>query len=66
VTNHASFPSGRPFLALDRIGCRPPNLMIRSDVVKTARIASDHLPLVANLSLPVTEAESTGFERSSA
>ena len=49
----ATFPSHRPFLALDRLWVRPRQQLIslaphRSDL---ARTASDHLPLVAELAL---------------
>lgn len=48
-TSHATFPSRFPFLALDRIYCRPGGLMAHSRVVREAAIASDHLPLVADI-----------------
>lgn len=51
-TSHASFPSRFPLLALDRIVCRPAELLTRSWVVKAARGASDHLPVVAELDVP--------------
>lgn len=47
-----SFPSRRPFLALDRIWVRPNRAMKRIWVHKTrlSRVASDHLPVVAEIS----------------
>jgi endonuclease/exonuclease/phosphatase family metal-dependent hydrolase len=47
----ATFPSGLPMLALDRIWTHPHSLLKRLTVHRTplARIASDHLPLVATL-----------------
>jgi endonuclease/exonuclease/phosphatase family metal-dependent hydrolase len=47
----ATFPARRPFLALDRIWVEPRLLLGRLSVHATpiARIASDHLPLVAIL-----------------
>lgn len=54
VTSHASFPAMLPMLALDRICCRPGALLQASRAVTEARPASDHLPVVAELSLAVT------------
>jgi len=50
----ASFPSPMPLLALDRIWVRPPSSCVEawSHRSWTARIASDHLPVVADLSGP--------------
>ena len=47
----ATFPSRAPFLALDRIWTHPRSLLKRISVHATplARVASDHLPLVATL-----------------
>lgn len=49
----ATFPSPVPLLALDRIWTAPANLLRRVRVHKSARarVASDHLPLVAELAL---------------
>jgi len=49
----ASFPAHRPMLALDRILVRPPARLTRLDVHASplARMASDHLPVVARLDL---------------
>ncbi len=48
-----SFPSRFPLLALDRILARPSNLITSMEVHHSAlaRVASDHLPLKARLSL---------------
>jgi len=48
-----SFPSRRPFLALDRIWVRPKGAMKKIWVHRTrlSRTASDHLPVVAEISL---------------
>jgi endonuclease/exonuclease/phosphatase family metal-dependent hydrolase len=48
-----SFPSRFPMLALDRILSRPPDLISRIEIHQTplARVASDHLPIKAHLSL---------------
>ena len=45
----ATFPSGLPFLALDRVWTHPRSLLKRISVHRTplSRVASDHLPLVA-------------------
>ena len=47
----ATFPASRPVLALDRIWVDPPHLgsWLRVHATATARIASDHLPLVIEL-----------------
>jgi endonuclease/exonuclease/phosphatase family metal-dependent hydrolase len=48
-TRHKTFPARRPVLALDRIYCRPANLLLRSWSDPQARAASDHLPIIAEL-----------------
>jgi len=47
----ATFPSRRPLFALDRLWVRPRRLLRKLDVHASplARVASDHLPLVATL-----------------
>jgi endonuclease/exonuclease/phosphatase family metal-dependent hydrolase len=49
----ATFPSRFPVFALDRLWVKPKNLLQKMEVHSTAlaRIASDHLPLKAELSL---------------
>ncbi len=49
----ATFPARAPFLALDRIWTHPRSMLQRLHVHKSplARAASDHLPLVATLTL---------------
>lgn len=49
----ATFPSRRPFLALDRIWVQPANRLISltSHTSAPAPIASDHLPLVAEIAV---------------
>jgi len=51
----ATFPSGFPLLALDRIWCSPAGLLGKVTVHTSprAKIASDHLPVRAELYLPV-------------
>lgn len=49
VRADATFPSWHPVFALDRIWCRPPLRVRKSRVLRDARAASDHLPLVADL-----------------
>jgi endonuclease/exonuclease/phosphatase family metal-dependent hydrolase len=52
-TRHTTFPSRLPLFALDRICCRPADLLARSWTRPQARAASDHLPILADLALPV-------------
>ncbi|MGA6924967.1 MAG: endonuclease/exonuclease/phosphatase family protein [Desulfosarcina sp.] len=49
----ATFPSRRPFLALDRIWVQPAHRVIslKPHVTPPAAMASDHLPLVAEVSV---------------
>jgi endonuclease/exonuclease/phosphatase family metal-dependent hydrolase len=49
----ATFPSNRPLLALDRIWVQPANHLVSLHTIQhsAAAIASDHLPLVADLSI---------------
>jgi endonuclease/exonuclease/phosphatase family metal-dependent hydrolase len=50
-THHATFPSRFPMFRLDRIFCWPPNTVMQSFVDRRARIASDHLPIIADIVL---------------
>lgn len=52
----ATFPAGFPLLALDRIWALPRECSVELEVVDhpLARSASDHLPLLATVSLPET------------
>jgi endonuclease/exonuclease/phosphatase family metal-dependent hydrolase len=52
-TQHRSFPARFPLFALDRIWCRPSDLLARTWAAGAARDASDHLPVVAELAFPV-------------
>ena len=47
----ATFPSRYPLLALDRIWIRPRHRLVHVEVHRTplARVASDHLPLIAHI-----------------
>ncbi|WP_237182424.1 endonuclease/exonuclease/phosphatase family protein [Roseomonas marmotae] len=56
-TRHRTFPSRLPALKLDRIFCRPASLLGRSWRDMTGKVASDHLPVVAELHLPGPVAE---------
>lgn len=49
----ATFPSRRPLLKLDRIWLRPAKRLttLRAHSTKLSRVASDHLPLVADVAL---------------
>lgn len=46
-----TFPSFLPLLRLDRIYCRPTAMLLRCWTVPSARLASDHLPVVAELAV---------------
>lgn len=50
-TRHATFPSWCPLLRLDRIFCWPPHIMKRSFVDRSAWRASDHLPVIADITV---------------
>lgn len=54
LTRVATFPSRRPWLPLDRIGVGPPATLenAAAHVTPRSRMASDHLPLTAELSVP--------------
>jgi endonuclease/exonuclease/phosphatase family metal-dependent hydrolase len=49
----ATFPSGKPILALDRMWTHPRSILrgLKAHVSPLARAASDHLPLVAEIEL---------------
>lgn len=53
ATTHASFPARFPVFALDRIYARPASLLTQSRTAREAHLASDHLPVVAEITLPV-------------
>lgn len=53
-TAHASFPSRLPVLPLDRIMCGAGTALLSSRAVREAAHASDHLPVVAEISVPAT------------
>lgn len=48
-TRHRTFPAAWPVFPLDRIWVRPTARLIAADVFRAAGLASDHLPLVADL-----------------
>ena len=48
-----TFPACRPLFALDRIYCRPSTILERSWSDPDGRHASDHLPILADLRLPL-------------
>jgi endonuclease/exonuclease/phosphatase family metal-dependent hydrolase len=50
-TSLRTFPSRYPLLRLDRIYCRPPDALRAAFTDQTARESSDHLPVVADISL---------------
>jgi endonuclease/exonuclease/phosphatase family metal-dependent hydrolase len=49
-----TFPAGRPMFALDRVWVRPRSylLSVRAHASQLSRLASDHLPIVAQLGSP--------------
>ena len=51
-TRHRTFPAHLPLFALDRIYCRPGEILERSWTDRGATKASDHLPVVAEIRLP--------------
>src|SRR5262245_27182376 len=51
-SRQASFPSWCPLLRLDRIFCWPRETELASFVDRKARVASDHLPVVADIAFP--------------
>lgn len=50
-----TFPAGRPMFALDRVWVRPRSYLreVRAHASDLSRLASDHLPIVAQLRSPV-------------
>jgi endonuclease/exonuclease/phosphatase family metal-dependent hydrolase len=50
-TQHRTFPARLPLGQLDRIYCRPGSALVRSWTDPEARVASDHLPLIADLAV---------------
>lgn len=65
----ATFPARRPMLKLDRIWAHPTSALesLRAHRTALARIASDHLPLVATYSFaPATSARTTAARTSTA
>jgi endonuclease/exonuclease/phosphatase family metal-dependent hydrolase len=57
--HHRTFPAWFPVLELDRIYARPGPLLIRSWTDPAARLSSDHLPVIADLRLAMTETRSS-------
>ena len=53
-TRLRTYPARVPLLALDRIFCRPSGLLTRVETITSARLLSDHLPLLAELDLNST------------
>jgi endonuclease/exonuclease/phosphatase family metal-dependent hydrolase len=50
-TRHKTFPARFPLLDLDRVYCRPAGTLVRSWTDPLAYETSDHLPVIAELSL---------------
>jgi endonuclease/exonuclease/phosphatase family metal-dependent hydrolase len=55
-TRFRTFPSFCPLLRLDGIYCRPKGALVRAQVDPSARRISDHLPVLADVSLNGTGA----------
>lgn len=53
-TAHASFPSRAPVLPLDRVMCGAGAILMNSRAAREAGHASDHLPVVADVSVPIS------------
>ena len=54
-TRHRTYPAAFPVFPLDRIWFRPVERVIRTRVVREAGLASDHLPVVADISVPLKD-----------
>ena len=50
-THHRTFPARFPLLKLDRIYCRPARALVASQVYPAGGNISDHLPVMAEISL---------------
>jgi endonuclease/exonuclease/phosphatase family metal-dependent hydrolase len=50
-TRHRTFPSLLPLLRLDRVYCRPEGALVQSAVDRNARHVSDHLAVIADISV---------------
>jgi endonuclease/exonuclease/phosphatase family metal-dependent hydrolase len=50
-SRHRTFPSICPLLRLDRIYCRPREMLLRSFIDRSARSISDHLPVIGDVAL---------------
>lgn len=62
-TRHRTYPAAFPMFPLDRIWVRPSSRVIRSAVVREAGLASDHLPLVADIAPAVARTGLAGPSR---
>lgn len=58
-THYKTFPARFPLFALDRIYARPAGLITQSWTDPSARAASDHLPVVADLDLRLASGGAT-------
>jgi endonuclease/exonuclease/phosphatase family metal-dependent hydrolase len=67
IRTPATFPARRPMLKLDRIWAHPTSALesLRAHRSALARVASDHLPLVATYRLPAVTCEERAAERRS-
>src|SRR3546814_11267459 len=48
-TRHRTFPAAFPLFPLDRIWFRPRHRVLQAGIVREAGLASDHLPVVADI-----------------
>ncbi|HWL05271.1 MAG TPA: endonuclease/exonuclease/phosphatase family protein [Xanthobacteraceae bacterium] len=53
-TPQATFPARWPLLGLDRIYCRPADMLKAAFTDPAARLLSDHLPMIADIALPAS------------
>jgi len=52
-----TFPAGFPLFRLDRIYCRPETILSGCFTDPAARIASDHLPVIADVTIPLASTQ---------
>lgn len=60
-TRFRTFPSSFPLLRLDRIYCRPVGTLMRAFTDRAARHISDHLPVVADVTVSPTREPDRSF-----
>lgn len=60
-TRERTFPAALPVFPLDRIWFRPRHRVVRATVVRTAGMASDHLPIMAEIAPVAATAEAAAY-----